>query len=220
MSIAKWFVPAACLGTVLAAQTVNDLNGLVSAAGKYASSGMASSRDPQALGLHKIVGNYDDKTPNALLTRASEVQHWTFLYKIQPAMPGPHPASDLDAVPCPPQGPTAPPPTPAPTAPAPKPHVAVTTQCTKGVFHAFRYSDKPVSGLKSLDNTWLAVSLDSAVASLNANGYVRGFTTVSIMRPDLPNWPDDLVYVFKCPWERRDVAISCQTGALAWTYGF
>lgn len=217
MSIAKWLIPAACLTTALTAQSVNDLNGLVSAAGKYVTSGMAASRDPQSLGLCKMVGNYDDKVPNALMTRASEVQHWTFLYRIQSGLPGP----GLDApVDCP-QPPTAPPSAPPTTsAPAPMSHVAVTAECSKGIFHDFRYSSKPVTGLKSLDNTWMAVSLDSAVASLNANGCVRGFTAVSVMRPDLPNWPDELVYVFSCPWERRDVAISCQTGALAWTYGF
>ena len=213
MPSAKWLVPAACLTTALAAQSVNDLNGLVSAAGKFVTSGMAASRDPQSLGLFKMVGNYDDKITNVLLTKASQVQHWTFLYEIHSGMPGP----GLDGADKAPQPPAAPPAFPEQ---APKPHVAVTAECSKGVFHDFHYSNKPVLGLKSLDNTWMAVSLDSAVASLNANGYVRGFTAVSVMRPDMPNWSDELVYVFSCPWERRDVAISCQTGALVWTYGY
>lgn len=194
MLTAKWLVPAACLTTALSAQSFNDLNGLASAASHFVSSGMAASRDPQPLGLHKIVGNYDDKAPNTLMNRASDVQHWTFLYKIQVG--------------------------PGPQAPAGPPHPAVTAECSRGVFHDFHYSDKPVQGLKGLDNTWIATSLENAIANLNANGYVRGFTAVSIMRPDMPNWSDELVYVFKCPWERRDVAISCQTGAMVWTYGY
>jgi len=206
MSKATWLIPAACLTTALAAQSVNDLNGLVSAAGKFVSSGMAASRDPQTLGLHKIVGNYDDKAPNTLMGKAADVQHWTFLYKINAGGPGHKDLDEAGTCPQPPSG--------------PKLHVAVTAECTKGVFHDFRYSAKPVTGFKPLDYTWMAVSLDSAVASLNASGYVRGFTAVSIMRPDRPNWPDDLVYVFSCPFERQDVAISCQTGTLAWTYPF
>jgi hypothetical protein len=201
MSIAKWFVPIACVAATLGAQGINDVNGLVSAANHYVSSGMAASRDPQPLGLYKLLGNYSDQAPNTLMGKASDVLHWTFLYKIDTTG-----QESLGPGDC-------------PTAPA-KPHVAVTAECTKGVFHDFHYSDKPVTGLKSLENTWLAVNLDAAVATLNANGYVRGFTSVSVERPDLANWPDDLVYVFNCPYERRQVGISCQTGALLWTYAF
>jgi hypothetical protein len=64
------------------------------------------------------------------------------------------------------------------------------------------------------------VTLDTAIANLNANGYVRGFSSVELERPDLANWPDDYVYVFTCPWEQRQFAISCQTGAMVWNYGY
>ena len=93
-------------------------------------------------------------------------------------------------------------------------------ECTRGVFSNFHYSDKAIKGVKPLDFTWAAVTLDNAIRNLNANGYIRGFSSVELQRPDLPNWPDDYVYVFTCPWERQEVAISCQTGALTWTYAY
>jgi hypothetical protein len=64
------------------------------------------------------------------------------------------------------------------------------------------------------------VPLDAAIASLNAYGFVRGFQSVDLVRPSLPDFPDDYVYVFNCPWERRQVAISCQNGSLVWTIGY
>jgi hypothetical protein len=100
------------------------------------------------------------------------------------------------------------------------PHVTAQAECTQGVFNNFHFSGSPVKNVKSLEFTWVAVSLDGAIASLNASGYVRGFSSVEMVRPGLANWPDDYVYVFTCPWERREVAISCQSGAMAWNYGY
>jgi hypothetical protein len=201
MFLAKWMIPIACLSASLAAQTANDLNGLVSAAAHYVSNGMSGARDPESLALSKLVGNYSTQFPDALMTRATDVQHWTFFYKFSSSAPKEE-WQDPEAK------------------PKPKPHLSVEAECTQGVFNNFRYSSMPVTRVKSLEYTWVAVSLDNAIASLNANGYIRGFSSVELQRPDIPNWPDEFVYVFNCPWERRQVAISCQTGAMAWSYGY
>ena len=200
MNAFKWLIPIACVSASLMAQSATDLNGLVSAAAHYVSDGMSSVRDPETLALSKIVGNNGGQFPGLLMARAADVQHWTFLYKIAPATP---PQAD-------PQAPD----------PKPTPHLSVQAECTQGVFGGFRYLATPVKGVKSLEYTWVAVTLDTAIANLNANGYVRGFSSVELERPDLANWPDDYVYVFTCPCEQRQVAISCQTGAMVWNYGY
>jgi hypothetical protein len=199
MSFAKWIVPILCVSSAALAQAAIDLNGLVSVAGQYVSSGMSGAHDPETLVLNKINGDMGSQFPDMLMSKASDVQHWTFLYRISPGLPTIPPTD---------------PPSPS------QPHTAVLAECTQGVFNSFHFSDSQITGLKSLQYTWVAASLDTAILNLNANGYVRGFSSVALMRPDLPNFPDEFVYVFNCPWERREVAISCQTGALAWTYGF
>jgi len=200
MSPLKWMIPVACLSTAMMAQSATDLNGLVAAAARYVSSGMSGVHDPEPLALCKVVGNNGSQVPDLLMTRATDVQHWIFTYKVGAGPSGP----------AAPQDPAA----------GPKPRLAAQAECTRGVFNSFHFSSSPVKNVKSLEFTWAAVSLDSAIAGLNANGYVRGFSSVELMRPDLPGWPDDYVYVFTCPWERREVAISCQTGAMTWNYGY
>jgi len=197
MSLFKWMIPIACVSTSMMAQSATDLNGLVTAAAHYVSSGMSGAHDPQPLALNKIIGNNGSQTPAFLMTTAADVLHWTFLYKISNP---PAEAQDPDA--------------------KPKPHVTVQAECTKGIFNNFQYSSSPVKNTKSLEFTWVALPLDGAIANLNANGYIRGFSSVEMVRPDLANWPDDYVYVFTCPWERREVAISCQTGAMVWNAGY
>jgi hypothetical protein len=182
------------------AQSATDLNGLAAAAAHYVSSGMSGVHDPETLALCKIVGNNGSQVPDVLMTKATDVQHWTFSYKV-------------GATPSDPAAPQDP-------EPKPKPHLTAQAECTRGVFNSFHFSSTPVKDVKSLEFTWVALSLDSAIASLNAYGYVRGFSSVELVRPDLANWPDDYVYVFTCPWERQEVAISCQTGALTWNYGY
>lgn len=199
MLSAKWLIPIVCASSAMLAQTANDLNGLVSAAANYVSSGMSGSHDPQTLALSKISGNSGSVFPDVLMTKATDVQHWTFLYRINTG----HPKDEASL-----------------QDPAPQTHTAVMAECTQGIFNNFRYSGTPVTGVKSLQFTWVAVSLDNAILNLNANGYVRGFSTVDLMRPDITGFPDEYVYVFNCPWERRECAVSCQTGALVWTYGY
>ena len=89
--------------------------------------------------------------------------------------------------------------------------------CNHGQFADFQTAAAPIPDCKSIEDSWVAVTLDSAIAQLNAQGYVRGFSAVSLRRPDLPGVPDDLTYVFTCPWERAFVAISGTSGALIWT---
>jgi hypothetical protein len=192
-------IPIVCISTSVVAQSATDLNGLITAAAHYVSNGMSGARDPETLALSRIVGDYGSQFPDVLMTKATDVQHWTFLYKVE-TTPGPAGTQDPDA--------------------KPKPHRAVQAECTRGVFNQFKYSSSPVTGVKSLEFTWVAVSLDNAILNLNANGYLRGFSSVTMERPDLPNWPDDYVYVFTCPWERRQVAISCQDGTMVWNYGY
>jgi len=204
MLSAKWIIPVVFAGGALVAQTANDLNGLASAAAHYVSSGMAGSRDPQPLELNRISGDNGAPGSGLLMSRATDVQHWIFLYRL-----GGTPPAATDSAPTDPGGIVL-----------PKPHKAVLAECTQGVFNHFRYSAEPVAGMKSLEYTWVAVSLDNAILNLNANGYIRGFASVALIRPDNPHVSDDFVYVFNCPWERRNVAISCQNGALLWTEAY
>jgi hypothetical protein len=77
-----------------------------------------------------------------------------------------------------------------------------------------------VTGVKSLEYSWVGISLDAAIGQLNALGYVRGFTKVTLERPANPHIPDEYVYVFNCPLERTLVALSTQNGALIWTESY
>jgi len=194
MNPIKWLVPVVCASTSLLAQATGDMNTLISAAAHYVSAGVAGSHSPATLALGKIVGN--NNNPQYLMSKATDVVHWTFLYQV--TSPAPEAAADCQ----------------------PLLHLSAQAECTRGVFRNFHYSDKAIKGVKPLDFTWAAVTLDNAISNLNANGYIRGFSSVELQRPDLPNWPDDYVYVFTCPWERQEVAISCQTGALTWTYAY
>jgi hypothetical protein len=197
MFSAKWILPIACVSSGLLAQSATDLNGLVSAAAHYVSSGVSGGRSSQALDLHKVTGTYGEAAPDVLMTKAADVQRWLFQYRIDPSR-----AETPD-----PDG-------------KPARHVAAQAQCDRGIFNGFKYLDQKISGTKSLEYTWVAVPLDTAINQLNLNGYVQGFTKVEVLRPDLPGWSDEMVYLFNCPLERREVAISCQTGALAWSYGY
>lgn len=195
----KWMIPVVCASTFLAAQSVADINSLEAVASHYVSGGMASSHDPQALNLCKVAGDAGGPIPGLLMGKAADVQHWTFLYRIATGQAG----AQED-----------------PSAPSAEPHRSVLAECTEGVFGNFRYSPDSVSGLKSLDNTWVAVPLDAAISSLVAIGYPWGFDRVAIIRPDGGSLSDDMVYVFDCPTVRQEVAVSCQTGALAWTVSY
>lgn len=150
-----------------------------------------------------MAGDIGTRNSPVLMSRATDVQHWTFVYRLGAAAPAP--GADSAPADAAGEGIVLP------------QHRAVLAECSRGVFNKFRYSPKPVLGMKSLEYTWVAVSLDNAILNLNANGYIRGFSSVALVRPDSPRVSDEFVYVFNCPWERTNVAISCQTGALTWT---
>ena len=212
MSITKWILPALCVTGTLSAQALGDLNGLVSSAGKYVHTGMAGTPKPMPLELVKISG--DNGSPEeVLMYRSVDVQHWRFTYRIDVKD-----GATLDAAPE--AADPAADPTEDAKAPAPKPHRSVNAECTHGVFGGFKYSPSAVLDFKTLENTWIGVPLEDAIDQLKANGYVRGFSKVTLARPTDRRVPDEYVYVFNCPWERTQVAISTQTGALAWTASY
>jgi hypothetical protein len=196
MSLRTWFLPAVFVSTALFGQTVGDLNGLVASAGHYVSHGMGGTHDPQSLAICKITGTSGGKA-DFLMSRGVDVGHWQFLYRINEAAE----AENGDAT-------------------LPVPHRSVLVECDKGVFGGFKYSPSMVKGLTSLEFTWIAVPLDTAIAQLNNLGYIRGFSSVSLERPASPQLPDEYVYIFNCPWERTLVAISTQTGAFTWSQGY
>jgi hypothetical protein len=142
------------------------------------------------------------------MSKATDVIHWTFLYSVRkaavpnadgsPALPLLD--SEADA---------------AGAEPFPK-HNSLTVQSLRGVFGSFKYSPSKVADCQSLEFTWIAVPLNDAIQRLNGLGYIRGFATVTLMRPADPRLPSEYVYVFDCPWERARVALSTQTGDLVW----
>ena len=196
MSLTQWILPIICSSGALFAQTLGDLNGLVQGASHYVSQGMAGTHNPRPLEMCKIVGQNGGQ-PEVLMSRSVDVIHWNFLYRIKDGAL--NAAEENDAAPK-----------------APTPHRSVIIECNRGIFGGFKYSPTPIAGVKSLENTWIGVSLGDAIGQLNAAGYFRGFSKVTLMRPLNPALPDEYVYIFDCPWERTQVAISTQTGALSW----
>jgi hypothetical protein len=184
----KWLLAALCATGTLLAQTVGDLNGLTQAAAKYVSHGLAGNHDGSTLELYRVIGNCDSPEP-ALLGRGIDVTHWAFQYKVVPFRPGAEAA----------------------------PHLQVVADCNRGIFGNFGYSDAMVTDARSIEFTWVAISLDEAITQLKKHGYTKGFKKVTLMRPMNPNFPDEYVYIFECPADGKNVAISTQTGVLSWT---
>ena len=180
-------IALALLCVAAAAQAQVDLNGLESAAARYTSHGAQGQPRPVDLDLRLIRGD-SGNVPATLMAQAGDVQRWSIFYDISGGV-GSGPGRPLSA----------------------------SLLCTRGQFSDYHTAGPAVPDCKSLEDTWVAVTLDSAIAQLNAQGYARGFTGVELRRPDLAGVPDGLVYIFNCPWERTFVAISGNTGALAWT---
>jgi len=124
--------------------------------------------------------------PATLMVRAADVQHWSLFYNLAGVGAGPDQPRSVDL------------------------------QCDKGLFSGISTGRSPIPDCRSLEDLWVAVTLDAAIAQLNGLGYVRGFSEVELRRPDLPGVPAEPVYVFNCPWERTYVAISGNTGAMTW----
>jgi len=201
MRSALWLVPALLASTSLFSQSMGDLNGLLGGASSYVHQGLASTHFTESLQLAKVTADNGGDAAH-LMTRGVDAVHWNFFYRIV-TKPEVDLAADQDA---------------AKPKPKPKPrvHHAVLAECSRGIYGGFKYSPILITDVKPLENTWIAIAMDDAIAQLNANGYVRGFSEVELMRPSYPNVPDEYVYVFNCPWERAKVAISSQTGALTW----
>jgi len=185
---------------ILGAQSSVDLNGLAASAARYVSQSVQGQHDPMNLDLRLIRGD-NGGHPETLMSKATDVQRWTIFYNVEPKAHVADPTAQEGIV-------------------LPPPAHSASVKCTLGLFSDFFLSTPPVPNCHSLENTWLAVSLDGAIAQLNALGYVRGFSKVETRRPNNPGWPDELVYIFECPWERTNVAISCNTGAAVWTQMF
>lgn len=181
------------MACVLSAQAPVDFNSLATAAARFASRRVQGQQHPATLDLRLVRGD-NGGNPAVLMSRASDVQRWTLFYN----------ATYMEK---------------DPVAGNPLPRSA-SLKCVRGTFSDFMMSKPPIPDCKTLEETWFATSLDGAIATLNANGYVRGFSQVEVKRPDLAGCPDDCVCVFTCPWERARVAISTTTGALLWYQSF
>jgi len=187
MSACKWIIPVLCAAGTLSAQSLGDLNGLISSANRYVHTGLAATPHPMPLELCKVSGDNGGKD-EVLMNRSVDVVHWQFQYRVDVT-------SQIAT---------------------PKPPHSVLAECNRGVFGGFKYSPALITDVKTLENTWVGISLEDAIDQLKATGYVRGFSRVTLARPVNPAVPDEMVYVFDCPWERTQVAISTQTGELTW----
>jgi len=176
--------------TPLAAQTLQDLNGLKTEARHFVSSGLSSSGETRKTELYRIIGEPAPAAPG-LLQRGVDVLLWKFQYKILDTNPGPGAAEASQ-------------------------HRQCWAQCLRGVFNNFEYSDVLVTDARPIEHAWIAVGLDEAIAELKKQGYTHGFERVTLMRPMHPALPNEFVYIFQCPVERTKVAISTQTGAFMW----
>jgi len=191
-----WLIPVLCSGVALCAQSLGDLNGLAQAAAHFCSHGMAAGRDPGTAALYRITGDQGGAAPSPM-TKGVDVTHWSFQYKLVAVGTDPGPDGGL-AVP-------------------ESIHQGVLAECTRGIFGKFQYSTALVTDARSLEYTWIAISLDDALAQVKAHGYSGTFEKVTLMRPMNPSIPDEYVYIFDCPADHVRVAISTQTGALMWT---
>ena len=191
MSASKWFLPILAASGTLMAQTLGDLNGLTSTASRYVNHGLGGTHGRMAPELCKINGD-NGGNDSILMTRSTDVVHWTFRYQLGASVTEEQAPDKLPE------------------------HNSLTVQSKRGIFGDFKYSPDKVMDAKSVEYAWIGISLGDAIRQLNYNGYSRGFSAVTLMRPADPKMPDEYVYVFTCPWERTRVAVSTQTGALTW----
>jgi len=185
--------PLLCAASGLMAQASCDLNSLVLQASRYIAHETAGQSHGQELTLFRIIGTGDSgETP---MLRGADLQVWTLIYQIDPDG-APPPGQD---------GPDA---------------RSVSVQCSHGLFNTLIWSPLPVFDAKSLQWAWFALSLDDAIARLERAGHNRGFTSVTLMRPMHPRYPDECTFIFKCLPEHAYVGISAQTGQELWTEPF
>jgi len=185
-------VPILCAASGLMAQASCDLNSLVLQASRYIAHETAGQAHPQDLTLFRIIGTGD--AGEAPMFKGGDLQVWTLIYQIDPDGPQP------------PQGGQA--------------AQSVSVRCSHGLFNTLIWSPLPVFDAKSLQWAWFALSLDDAIVRLERIGHTRGFTSVTLMRPMHPRYPDECTFVFKCLPEHAYVGISAQTGLELWTEPF
>ena len=175
--------PLACLAPVLLAQGTGDLNSLVLQAGRYADFATAGQASRPVLTLYRIIGGSGDGA-NPVMRAGVDLQQWTLVYQVE----GPPPPAAGEAA------------------------QSLSVQCTRGMFNGLQWSQLPVFDARSLQWAWIAVSLDDAIAQLNRLGCTRGFSSLTVMRPLHPRFPDETTFIFKCEADRLFVGISAQTG--------
>ena len=88
------------------------------------------------------------------------------------------------------------------------------------MFTDLAWSPLPIFDCKSLEQVWITLTLDAAIAQLRRQGFTRGFTALTVMRPLHPRLPDECTFVFKCAPDQAFVGISAQTGKWLWTEPF
>jgi hypothetical protein len=176
------------------AQSIGDLNGLVSAAAQYSAHGVAGTRHSMSLDLRQIKGE-SALAPGALMTKALDIQHWTFFYNLGAGADSASAPGDDASLPV---------------------SRSASCKCVNSLFSDFHLSPHAIPATKSLQDTWIAATLEQAIQSLNNQGYVRGFSEVRLERPDSKVIPDGFVYIFTCPWERTRVAVSAANGEVNW----
>ena len=187
------FSSLVCLGCGLFGQSVNDLNSLVLEADRFATRQMAPAR-ARTLDLYRIVGT-GGGDPETLLEKGVDLDLWTLMYEALPPE---------DSAPGPPGGPWQ----------------TVNIQCRKGMFTELAWSPLPIFDCKSLEQVWITLTLDAAIEQLRGQGFTRGFTSLTVMRPLYPRISDECTFVFKCVPDQAFVGISAQTGKWLWTEPF
>jgi hypothetical protein len=180
--------------TGLMAQTVSDLNSLVLQGDRYAAHAMADRKPRRSLSLFRIIGAGARPHP-CLMEKSTDLQEWTLIYQIDPDNgPAPGPVDDGQQ--------------------------SVALHCCRGFFQDMVWSPLPVFDCRSLECIWITLTLDGAISQLNQGGHTRGFSTLTIIRPLHPHYPDECTFIFKCDPERLYVGISAQTGQELWTEPF
>jgi len=187
MSPLKWILPVVCLAGTLNAQSLGDLNGLIGSASRFVHEGLSGTPHAKVLELCRVIGD-NGGNEESPMNRSVDVVHWQFQYRIDVG-------SEIAT---------------------PKPPHSVLAECNRGVFGGLQYSEALVTEAKTLEHTWVGIPLEDAIDALRNAGFNRGFDQVTLTRPDNSLVPDEYVYIFDCPFERFKVAISTQTGELAW----
>lgn len=191
-------------GWGLLAQSVNDLNSLALQAHRYAIREQDAARCAPVpeLGLYRIVGT-SGGAEDALMQNGVDLQQWALEFQVERPFVPPPGRQDCSGPGRPDDG-----------------QQSVTIRCGHGLFTDLAWSPLPVFDCKSMEWAWFTISLEEAVSRLRRQGFTRGFTRLTLMRPLYYRYPDECTYVFKCPLDHAYVGISAETGRMLWTEAF